>query len=63
VLSAADEVAVELFLGGQIGFLDIAQLIKDSLGHHGSRKEHLSLEDILAADAGARKYAHNWRPR
>ena len=53
-LSAADEVAVELFLNGRIGFSDIATLVREAVAeHHGT--PHPSLEDILAADTWARE--------
>jgi 1-deoxy-D-xylulose-5-phosphate reductoisomerase len=53
VLSAADEVAVEAFLQGRIGFPEIPQLVGATLAaHHGTGRP--SLEDILAADAWAR---------
>ena len=54
VLSAADEVAVELFLKQRIGFLDIATLVEEALEQHQSIP-HPSLEEILAADAWARE--------
>jgi len=60
VLCAADEVAVGLFLSYRIGFLDIARLVEETLGHHQSIS-HPLLEEILAADAWAREYAENWR--
>jgi len=56
VLSAADEVAVELFLEQRISFLDIATLVEDTLEQHQS-VPHPSLEEILAADAWARERA------
>ncbi len=56
VLSAADEVAVELFLEQRIGFLDIATLVEEALEQHQSIP-HPSLEEILAADAWARERA------
>ncbi len=46
VLSAADERAVELFLSGQIGFLDIPELISWVLEQH-EGKAHPQLEEIL----------------
>lgn len=46
VLSNADERAVELFLSGQIGFLDIPELISRVLEQH-TGKAHPSLEEIL----------------
>jgi 1-deoxy-D-xylulose-5-phosphate reductoisomerase len=56
VLSAADEVAVDRFLKGEIRFTDIAKIISKALdGHRGISKP--SLDDILAADDWARKVA------
>ena len=60
VLSAADEVAVGLFLSHRIGFLDIARLVEEMLDRH-RNIDRPSLEDILAADAWAREYAEKWR--
>jgi 1-deoxy-D-xylulose-5-phosphate reductoisomerase len=54
VLNAANEVAVEQFLNGAIGFLDIPRLIEHKLSAHRNVAEP-SLEDILAADAWARE--------
>ena len=54
VLSAADEVAVELFLEGRIGFLDIAKLVEETLGQHRSTPCP-TLEEVLTADAWARE--------
>ncbi|MBN2100172.1 MAG: 1-deoxy-D-xylulose-5-phosphate reductoisomerase [Dehalococcoidia bacterium] len=62
VLCAADEVAVELFLSHRIVFSDIARLVEDTLDHHRGVKRP-SLEDVLEADAWARKYAAKWRSR
>jgi len=61
-LCAADEVAVELFLSHHISFLDIAKLVEETLQHHQSIN-HPPLEEIFAADAWAREYAENWRPK
>jgi 1-deoxy-D-xylulose-5-phosphate reductoisomerase len=55
-LSAADEVAVELFLAGRIGFLGIARLLERVLEEHPSVPQP-SLNEILAADRWARKRA------
>ena len=53
-LNAADEVAVEAFLSGRIGFTDIPRLVEaamdDACGARGD-----TLDDLLAADAGARR--------
>jgi len=62
VLSAADEVAVELFLSNRIGLLDIARLVEETLEHH-QNLNHPSLEDVLSADIWAREYAQNWIPK
>ncbi|MEE8193868.1 MAG: 1-deoxy-D-xylulose-5-phosphate reductoisomerase [Dehalococcoidales bacterium] len=56
VLSAADEVAVELFLSHSIRFTGIARLIEQVLSQHQSVAEP-SLEEITAADAWARDKA------
>lgn len=47
VLCAADEVAVELFLQGTIGFLDIPRLIEHALDSHASAPVE-SLDHVLA---------------
>ncbi|UCB42993.1 MAG: 1-deoxy-D-xylulose-5-phosphate reductoisomerase [Dehalococcoidales bacterium] len=54
VLCAADEVAVDLFLSGAIGFTDIARLVEQVLEEH-QTVSRLTLEDILATDAWARQ--------
>jgi len=55
-LSAADEVAVEMFLSGRIGFLSIARLLERILDEHPSVPQP-SLDEILAADRWARRRA------
>ena len=56
ILNAANEVAVAAFIAGQVGFLDIAAIVRDTL-------EHLdagpcgSLEEVLALDGAARMAA------
>jgi 1-deoxy-D-xylulose-5-phosphate reductoisomerase len=54
VLCAADEVAVELFLGHKIGFTDIAKIVQKTLEQHRNISQP-SLEEILAADHWARE--------
>jgi len=56
VLSAADEVAVESFLAGRIGFMRIPEIIDDTLNSHEGVADP-SLDDILAADVWAREHA------
>lgn len=54
VLNAANEVAVELFLAERIGFHDIARLVELAREEIGTVRQP-SLEDILEADAAARR--------
>ena len=54
VLNAANEVAVELFLAGRIGFLDIPAAIERALAAHAGTPADTA-EDILALDAEARR--------
>ena len=52
-LCAADEVAVELFLGHRICLTDIARIVQRTLEQHRSISQP-SLEEVLAADEWAR---------
>ncbi len=54
-LNAANEIAVEAFLQGQIRFTDIARLNARALGRFAGNSA-LSLEDILALDQEARRF-------
>lgn len=56
VMNAADEVAVELFLHGKIGFLDIARVVRETMRLH-SPKPFPSIEEIIETDADARRTA------
>jgi len=56
VLAAADEVAVERFVGGSIGFADIAKVVDAALSAHDANADP-DLDGILAADAWARDFA------
>jgi 1-deoxy-D-xylulose-5-phosphate reductoisomerase len=56
VLNAANEIAVESFLDGKIAFLDIPELIDNSMdAHHPHHVE--TIEMVMAADRWARKTA------
>jgi 1-deoxy-D-xylulose-5-phosphate reductoisomerase len=60
VLNAANEVAVAAFLDRKLGFLQIAQLVADTLERAAARgllAEPHSLEDVLTVDAAARALA------
>jgi 1-deoxy-D-xylulose-5-phosphate reductoisomerase len=59
VMNAADEVAVELFLDGRIGFLDIARVVGKTMEAHDSRPSP-SLDEIYAVDAEARVAARTF---
>lgn len=56
ILNAANEVAVEQFLAGRIGFLEIADLVRQTMQSHRPVSSP-RVEDILAADAWARAQA------
>ena len=56
-MSGANEVAVEQYLRGEIGFYDIPHLVAGAMESVPSVKEP-TLEDILAADRMAREYVH-----
>ncbi|WP_241146142.1 1-deoxy-D-xylulose-5-phosphate reductoisomerase [[Collinsella] massiliensis] len=56
VLNAANEVAVEAFLGGSCGFNDIARIVEGALDAH-VREDVESLEQLAAVDAWARSFA------
>ena len=62
VLSAANEIAVDAFLTGRLGFLQIAQLVADTLeaaGKRGPLSDAAALSAALGADAAARDLALN----
>jgi 1-deoxy-D-xylulose-5-phosphate reductoisomerase len=55
VLNAADEAAVEAFLAGKIGFLDIIDWIEEALGAH-TAGPAATVEQVLEADRWTREY-------
>jgi 1-deoxy-D-xylulose-5-phosphate reductoisomerase len=57
ILNAANEVAVQAFLDRQLNFLDIPRVIEGVITQM-SPGSIGSLEDVLAADAEARRRAH-----
>lgn len=59
VLNAAKEGAVDLFLDGQIGFLQITQICSDVLYHH-HHVAQPTLEELMAADQWARQEVTRW---
>lgn len=66
VYNAANEVGVEAFHGGRIGFLDIVDTVEQVVDDHadalagdrGSELDASSVEGVLRADAWARRRAH-----
>ena len=56
VLSASDEIAVDLFLRGLITFMDIPRLLEEVLSRHEPVTE-LNIDSILGADSWARRTA------
>lgn len=63
VLNAANEVAVEAFLQGQLDFLGIADVTAHCLETVELTGTPLELEAVLAADAQARRAAWTWIER
>ena len=54
--NAANEVAVEAFLAGRIGFLEIAAIVEETLSRIDGAAAR-DLDDLMAADAEARRLA------
>lgn len=55
-LNAADEVAVEAFLGGEISFPAIAEVVEETLNHVASRRAR-SIGEVLEIDRESREAA------
>jgi 1-deoxy-D-xylulose-5-phosphate reductoisomerase len=55
VMNAAREVALDAFIAGEIGFLDMAELVAAAMDRLDSLPEALDLDDIFAADTEARR--------
>ncbi len=56
VLNAANEIAVAAFLAGEIGFLDIAAIVADTVDRIGAAPVS-SLDEVIAIDGAARREA------
>jgi 1-deoxy-D-xylulose-5-phosphate reductoisomerase len=56
VLAAADEIAVDSFIQGTIGFTEIARVVDNTLSAHAGEVDP-SLEAVRAADAWGREFA------
>jgi 1-deoxy-D-xylulose-5-phosphate reductoisomerase len=60
ILNAANEVSVARFLEGEIGFLEIAAHVEETLSRMSSRVL-ATIEDVIATDAEARRIAVSGR--
>lgn len=58
-LAAADEEAVDAFLGERLNFTDIPNLLSDMLDSH-NPVESPSIEQVMQADEWGRQFAHSW---
>jgi 1-deoxy-D-xylulose-5-phosphate reductoisomerase len=60
VLNAANEVAVDAFIGGQIGFFDIPRIVEKTCEINRSTRNGppSSIEEAAAIDGEARRVAH-----
>lgn len=56
VFNAANEAAVEAFLAGRIRFVQIIELVEYCLNEHKTGDSAVSLEELLEADAWARRH-------
>jgi 1-deoxy-D-xylulose-5-phosphate reductoisomerase len=61
VLNAANEAAVQRFLDGELGFLDIARCCRAVLDHHHYEPEP-TLEQLWQFDVWARQEVGRWKP-
>jgi len=59
MLSAANEIAVAAFLGGEVGFLEIAGIVEDTLGRAAGslQRDPTTVEEALTLDGHARRLA------
>ena len=60
ILNAANEVAVARFLKDDIEFLDLPRVVEHALGHV-TLQAKPTLDDLISADADARRVAAEWR--
>ena len=60
ILNAANEVAVARFLKDDIEFLDLPRVVEHAL-EHVTHQTNPTLDDLIAADADARRVAADWR--
>lgn len=63
VYNAANEECVAAFLAGRIGFLDIVETVERVVAEHAASSGTLTLEEVLAAEAWARRRAQEMLAR
>jgi 1-deoxy-D-xylulose-5-phosphate reductoisomerase len=66
VLNAANEIAVAAFLAGNLGFLEIARVVEETIGQadkQGLNRSPASIKDALALDKEGRRIAGTLLPR
>jgi len=56
ILNAADEIAVEAFLEGRIGYMDIASIVAETL-HQAPSRRLTTVDEVLEVDRAAREVA------
>jgi 1-deoxy-D-xylulose-5-phosphate reductoisomerase len=57
ILNGAKEAALDAFIGGRIGFLDMADIVADTMDRLDDGRQARSIEDVYAADREARDIA------
>ncbi|MEQ9688704.1 MAG: 1-deoxy-D-xylulose-5-phosphate reductoisomerase, partial [Bauldia litoralis] len=57
VLNGAKEAALEAFIAGRTGFLDIAEIVASVMDRLDDGRHALSIDDVYAADQDARRAA------
>lgn len=58
-MNGANEAAVDLFLKGKIGFLDIADVVEAAMDNHTT--EEVSIDSVLRADSKAREFVYSYK--
>ncbi len=59
-MNAAHEIALDGFISGQIGFLDMARLVEDTVSSLDCGPDAETIDVVFDADADARRIAREW---
>lgn len=62
VLNASNEVSVDRFLKGEIGYIDISRLVESSLNTI-QPGEHVTTDGLTEVDLQTREWAYQWSPK